>query len=169
MSGSVGWREARGAGWGARKNGLRAGRSVALTIVLLVAWLALAETSRAGIIYVTNVTPFHVDGECSLTEAIYAANFDSNYAIDHFNADGSPAYIATGCVNGEQSGHDCVAGERSTVHAGNQCRDCESVWARYFSTITSNITIEGNGSQLASYRIGEPTRDERSTWQKVAA
>ncbi|MGA9568441.1 MAG: choice-of-anchor Q domain-containing protein [Candidatus Acidiferrales bacterium] len=151
MSGSVGWREARGAVWGARENGLRAGRSVALTIVLLVAWLALAETSRAGIIYVTNVTPFHVAGECSLTEAIYAANFDSNYAIDHFNADGSPAYIATDCVPGNGADTIVLPANAQLYTLGTNAVIASPYGRAIFPTITSNITIEGNGSQLASY------------------
>jgi HYR domain len=89
------------------------------------------------------------DGDCSLQEAIFAANFDDNKAIDPTNLSN---LITTGCTPG--SGDDTI------VLAPNAVYQLSSLVQEQFNPmgttanpmIFTNITIEGNGARLE--RVG---------------
>lgn len=93
------------------------------------------------------------DGDCSLQEAIFAANFDAALAIDPSNLNGPK--FSTGCTPG--SGADTI------VLPANAVLQVSGIVQNQFSIsglvanpdITSTITIQGSGA-LSPSRRGEP-------------
>ncbi|HKO99492.1 MAG TPA: choice-of-anchor Q domain-containing protein [Pyrinomonadaceae bacterium] len=107
---------------------------------------------KAAATIVVNTTNQEVnnDADCSLQEAIFAANFDTNKAIDPANLNGP--LITTGCTAG--SGDDTIVLQTGAVYlVSGIAQDQFNVPGldanpRIFTT----ITIEGNGARLE--RIG---------------
>ena len=122
--------------------------------LMLVALFSLIDVpvQAQSIIYVSSLDDTVGAGKgCTLKEAIYSANFDSNTAIAGYNADGSPQYVTTQCVPG--SGNDIIVLPISdnpvvltlssiAFDLGNPVS-----WAA-LPAITSTITIEGNGATI---------------------
>jgi uncharacterized repeat protein (TIGR01451 family)/CSLREA domain-containing protein len=113
----------------------------------LVLWLVWVGSAQADEIQVTTTDQeVNSDGDCSLQEAIYAANFDDNVAIDPYDLSGPR--IPTGCTPGN--------GDDTIVLAPNAVYQMIGVVEDQFSVaglsanpdITSTITIEGNGARL---------------------
>ncbi|MFN8424222.1 MAG: CSLREA domain-containing protein, partial [Anaerolineae bacterium] len=100
----------------------------------------------------------NADANCSLQEAIYAANFDANKAINPSNLNGPK--ITTGCTAG--SGADTIVLPANGVFTINGAVDGLPsgvpfhIVQNQFSVaglsatpdITSTITIQGNGARL---------------------
>ncbi len=126
-------------------------RTAARALLLLAACFTLAGTSRGGVIYVTNLTPSHVDGACSLREALFSANLDNNVAIASYNADGSPNYITTACVPGNGADTIVLPTGGLLYTLGTDLVLSSPYGKALFPTITTDITIEGNGTQFTSY------------------
>src|SRR5262245_23731207 len=79
-------------------------------LVALAAALALTVSvtpaRAAGITVTTTVPGVNGDAECSLQEAIHAANLDASKAPDPAHLDDPDAFIETGCAAG--SGDDVI-------------------------------------------------------------
>ena len=111
---------------------------------------ASTDALNAVITVTTTNQEVDSDGDCSLQEAIFAANFDSNKAIDPSNLNGPK--ITTGCTAG--SGADTI------VLAPNAVYQVSGIVQNQFSVaglsanpdITSTLTIQGNGARLE--RVG---------------
>ena len=86
-----------------------------------------------------------VDGFCSLTEAIYAANFDSNIAINATNPD---SFVFTECEPG--NGDDTIVLPAGGVVTMSSIVDDAHNYMGPTATpiIFSNITIEANGARF---------------------
>jgi hypothetical protein len=129
----------------------RCGWWVALAAVLL-AILGFPESVAAqsgAIIFVTSLDQkISRTGGCSLQEAIYSANFDNNIAIDFVNSDGTEHFITTECVPG--NGDDIIVLPFGGVFQMSKIVDDARNPFGPTATpiITSNITIEANGSLL---------------------
>lgn len=107
--------------------------TAALFALLLAGVAALAGAAPAGSIDV-NTTAMTVanDGQCSLIEAIIAANDDA--------------------ASGDQAG-ECAAGNgEDTIHLANTTYELLTVydddWSSALPPVTSDITIEGNGAVI---------------------
>jgi len=134
----------------------RCGWWVALATILLVmlAWPGFVAASPGAIIFVTTLEDkISSTGGCSLKEAIYSANFDSNVAIagytDFANPhEDTPRVITTQCVAG--SGDDIIVLPAGGVFLLSKIvEDADNPFGPTATPIvTSNITIEANGSLL---------------------
>jgi hypothetical protein len=127
------------------------GRWWALATIVLLA-LAFPHHSTAKIIYVTTLQDkISSTGGCSLKEAIYSANLDSNVAITGYDRTldtNTPQVISTQCVAG--SGDDVIVlpvGEVLQLNFPVQDAD-NAMGPTATPMITSNITIEGYGATL---------------------
>jgi len=116
---------------------------------LLLIW---AHDARGAIIPVTT-TDQKIDGRvgCSLQEAIYSANFDSNVAITGYSGS-TPIEVVTQCVAG--SGDDIIVLPAGAVLQMNKIIDdaINPTGPTATPIITSRITILGYGATLE--RIG---------------
>ena len=94
-----------------------------------------------------------LDGECSLEEAIYSANFDNNLAIDSTNPD---HFVTTECAPG--SGDDTIVLAAGAVFPMSGFMDDAYNYMGPSATpiIFTNITIEANGVRLER---SNPARD----------
>ena len=79
--------------------------SAILVLTLSMVWLGVREAASAVIPVTTVVQKISSTGGCSLQEAIYSANFDSNVAIGGYNGS-TPIFVTTQCVPG--SGDDII-------------------------------------------------------------
>ncbi|HKN61700.1 MAG TPA: choice-of-anchor Q domain-containing protein [Candidatus Acidoferrales bacterium] len=127
----------------------RSGRRVALAAILLFT-LSFAQRAAANIIYVTTLADkISTTGGCSLKEAIYSANFESNLAIASYdpNTD-TPQVVTTQCVPG--SGDDIIVLPVGQVLQLNfSAQDASNPMGPTATPmITSNITIEAYGATL---------------------
>ncbi|HWW14796.1 MAG TPA: choice-of-anchor Q domain-containing protein [Candidatus Dormibacteraeota bacterium] len=121
-------------------------RWVALATALLVT-LGAADRATANIIFVTTThQKISSTGGCSLQEAIYSANFADNVAIDSY-PNFSDHFITTDCVPG--TGNDTIVLPTSAVFHLATMNDAHNPFGPAATPIiTSNITIEANGSTL---------------------
>ena len=123
----------------------------ALSALLLLASLgAFAPAVRgAATITVTTIVPgVNDDAECSLQEAIYAANRDANTAPDPANLGDLDAFITTGCAAG--SGDDTIllpAGATFTMQ-GPVADVLNYVGATATPMVSSTIESEGAGAKV---------------------
>ncbi len=116
---------------------------VAATLFSMLDPIERAAAQNA--IYVNNASHTIPSGGCNLREAIYAANFDSNIAIQSTDPD---IFVATGCAAG--NGHDTIV-----LPAGLDLPfdtivdDAHNPYGPTGTPIVfSNITIEANGARL---------------------
>jgi len=133
--------------------GQRSGFWLVAPLALLVAgFLTLGgaqPASAQGFIFVTSLEDkVSAIGGCSLQEAIFAANRDDNRAIISYRSDGTPNLVITQCLPGH--GDDRIilpAGAAFTLN--NIVDDASNPFGPTATPIvTSNITIEANGSTL---------------------
>jgi hypothetical protein len=107
-------------------------------------------TASGAIIYVTTLEDkISSTGGCSLKEAIYSANFDSNLAISGYDdTTNTPRVITTQCVPG--SGDDIIVLPVGQVLQLNfPVLDADNpMGSTATPMITSNITIEAYGATL---------------------
>jgi hypothetical protein len=113
--------------------------------ILAVALLLASSVAMANIIHVTATTQGNSNGGCSLQEAIYAANFDQNLAIDTVLPN---HFYSTGCEAG--SGDDTIILPPGSVFQLQSIVDDAENPEGPTATplIFSTITIEANGSTL---------------------
>jgi uncharacterized repeat protein (TIGR01451 family) len=117
-----------------------------LYIVPLLFAIVTARPSAANMIFVTTTQQGITDQfNCSLQEAIYAANFDQAIAIDSTNPD---HFYDTGCVAG--SGNDTIVLPAGAVFQMSTIIDDAHNPTGPTATpiVFTNITIEGNGSTI---------------------
>ena len=100
---------------GIRLRALRGGRWNPLVGLLLLLTAGLGtRDAAANVIFVTSLdqkisSVADLEDEfsgCSLQEAISAANFDDNIAIQSYRSDNTPVFVRTACVPG--SGNDVI-------------------------------------------------------------
>jgi CSLREA domain-containing protein len=119
-------------------------------IAFLLAILAQpAPLAAQGVIFVTSFADkVNGIGGCSLQEAIYAANLRESTAIVSYAADGTPNTVPTQCVAG--TGNDRIILPTKAVFVMNQVvLDASNPFgATATPMISTQITIEGNGSTL---------------------
>lgn len=132
---------------GTRRPTVRSALVALLTLLSLV--VAASAAQAASSIYVTTtVQGVDSDAECSLQEAIYAANLDGSKAPDPANLGDPNAFITTGCAAG--SGADTIilpAGGVFTMQA--PVADVYNyVGATATPMVTSTIVIEAAGSRI---------------------
>lgn len=119
-----------------------------LSVCLAIVFPALA---RAGAIFVNSLDDqINDDATCSLPEAIFAANLDGSAAIAGYKvASGAEIKVMpTGCVAG--SGADrIVLPAGAVIQMGKDVEDATNPFGPTATPmITSNVTIEANGSTL---------------------
>ncbi len=118
-------------------------RIVVAAILVTVLGAMSHDSAHAGVIFVTTTNDqLNPDGACSLKEAIYAANLDSNVITS-----GSTSF-STGCVPG--SGADRIILPSQSVFSMSQIVDDfqNPFGPTATPMVTSNITIEADGSRL---------------------
>jgi hypothetical protein len=122
-------------------------RLLSLCLVLLT----LSSGSAAqNVIYVTTIEDkVSSVGGCSLKEAIYSANLQTNAAVDSVNPDGSDHFVTTQCVPG--TGNDIIVlPTNATLSMTTPAADAHNyVGSTATPLIFSTIRIEGNGSTLS--------------------
>lgn len=119
-------------------------------VALLSLAAAVPNASRAAVINVTTTNQeIDTDADCSLQEAIAAANFDSSQAIDPAN---SGALITTGCTAG--SGADTIVlSPGATYQMSGFVQDFPNMVGLTANPIVfTTIVIQGNGAVLE--RVG---------------
>ncbi len=116
---------------------------------LLALTVSVTAAHGAGTITVTTTVPgVNDDAECSLQEAVYAANLDASKAPDPANLGDPDAYIATGCAAG--SGDDTIvlpAGGVFTM-SGPAADVLNYVGPTATPMVSSTITIEALGARI---------------------
>jgi hypothetical protein len=131
--------------------------AVAFTTAALAMPVLTAPVARAGttIVVTTTDQSVNTDAECSLQEAIYAANLDASKAPDIFNPG---QLLTTGCAAG--NGADIIelpAG--GGFNFADPITDVDNyVGPSATPIITSRIIIEGRGAKLERVSGGRPTR-----------
>jgi hypothetical protein len=123
--------------------------TIRTAVAAALALAGVAARADANIIFVTTTAQkITSSGGCSLQEAIYAANRDESTAVDKLNADGSDHVIATGCVAG--GGDDRILLPFHAVFTMTKVVDDgdNAFGPTATPMITSNISIEANGSRL---------------------
>jgi hypothetical protein len=119
-------------------------------VTFLLAILAQPSPSAAqGVIFVTSLADkVNGIGGCSLEEAIYAATLLKSEAIISYAADGTPNTVPTQCVAG--TGIDRIILPSESVFVMNQVvLDASNPFgATATPMISTQITIEANGSTL---------------------
>ena len=127
-----------------------------MTSALLVPGLA-APVARAGTTIVVTTSDQSVNGDanCSLQEAIYAANLDASKAPDIFNPG---QLLTTGCAAG--SGTDTIELPPGGGFAfADPMTDVDNyVGPSATPIITSHVIIEGRGAKLVRVPGARPTR-----------
>jgi hypothetical protein len=119
-------------------------------LAMLLLPLAIAgPAARGATIYVTTTQERVVGGPgCSLQEAIFAANLQTNLAIEDILPDGSDVFARTNCVPG--TGNDTIVLPTGGVfYLSAPIVDPHSpLGPAATPMVFSHITIEGNGSVL---------------------
>ena len=127
------------------------------SIVAVVLPMVSAPIVRAQATITVNTTDQEVnaDSDCSLQEAIYAANRDENKAPDPTNPG---SLVTTGCTAG--NGTDVIELPPGSVFSFADPIDDEDNYVGPSVTpiITSAIIIEGRGARLQRHELGRPTR-----------
>src|ERR1700729_3810286 len=128
---------------GDMKSPLRPFLGMTLAPMLLAALsFALPSAAAASDIFVTTTQQGVTSGNCSLQEAIYSSEFQTNKAIDSTDPD---HYYVTGCVAG--TGNDTIVLPANAVLTFDHFWDGDA-YNIFGPTATpiifSNITIEGN-------------------------
>jgi hypothetical protein len=118
------------------------------TAIFLMLFGVAGRASGAVINVTTLEDKISGTGGCSLKEAIYAANFDASTAIAGLNPDGTDNIIATSCNAG--SGDDTIILPGGAIFLMSSIVDDAHNPFGPTATpiITSNITIDANGSRL---------------------
>jgi hypothetical protein len=118
--------------------------------ISVLALTTSVTTARAGsAISVTTTAPgVNSDADCSLPEAIYAANLDASKAPDPANLGDPNAFIPTGCAAGD--GDDVIVLPEKTTFTMSGPVDDVANYAGPTATpmVTSAILIEGAGSKI---------------------
>jgi hypothetical protein len=126
---------------------LRLGKG-ALFAAVLLATIGFAQRSTAQATITVDTTQQGVtNGQCSIQEAIYATEFQSNTAISQTDPD-TP--YATGCVGGTGKGDTIVLPAGAVLKFDHFWDgDAHNIFGPTATPlIISNITIEGNGATL---------------------
>jgi hypothetical protein len=120
---------------------------VAVTAALALT-VSVTAAQAATITVTTTAQGVNDDAECSLQEAIYAANLDEAKAPDPLNLGDPDAFIATGCVAG--SGDDMIVlPTKATFTMSGPVADVYNyVGATATPMVTTTIAIEANGSKI---------------------
>ena len=124
-------------------------RCTLLFALTLVGLTAFAGTAHAAAITVTTTVPgVNDDAQCSLQEAIYAANLDASKAPDPAHLADPNAFIITACAAG--SGADTIwLPEKATFTMSEPVADVYNyLGATATPMVTSTITIEAAGSKI---------------------
>ena len=121
-----------------------------LAFIALLALTASVTTARAAAtITVTTTAPgVNSDAECSLQEAIYAANLDASKAPDPAALGDPDAFITTGCAAG--SGDDSIVLPTKGVFTmeGPAADVLNYLGPTATPMVSSTITIEAAGSRI---------------------
>jgi len=124
--------------------------ALAASVLVLLVWPGFIAASPGGIIFVTTLKQkISGTGGCSLQEAIYSANFGNNTAIAGYDPQThAPNIITTQCAPG--SGDNRIILPSGGVFLMSKIMDDADNPFGPTATpiITSNITIEANGSLL---------------------
>jgi hypothetical protein len=126
-----------------------AGVSLVALLALVALVVSVAPAAAAGVITVTTtVQGVNTDGECSLQEAIYAANRDASTAPDPADPGDPSAFITTACTAG--SGDDTILLPASSTFTMTGPVADYSNYTGPTATpmVTSTITIEAAGSRV---------------------
>jgi CSLREA domain-containing protein len=121
----------------------RRARLVATAFLVSVLGSVSHDSARAGVIFVTTTNDeLNSNSECSLKEAIYAANFDTNMIFT------ATSFYSTGCLAG--SGPDRIILPAQSVFLLSRITDeAQNPFGPTATPmITSNITIEADGSRF---------------------
>jgi hypothetical protein len=122
--------------------------------LLFLASGLLAQGTKAGVIFVTSLeqkvtsrTDTAHPG-CSLQEAVYAANFDDNIAIEKWDSSHSPIFVRTNCIGGQ--GDDVIVlPTKATLEMKKILDDAFNPFGPTATPIiTTRITIEAHGATL---------------------
>jgi hypothetical protein len=123
-----------------------------MALILALLLPGFAQRSSAAIIYVTTLQDGVGTGSCSLKEAIYSSNLQTNMAISYYYQDASanffPAMVTTQCVPG--SGNDIIvlpAGQVLQISYPVQ-DPTNSTGPTATQMISGTVTIEGYGATL---------------------
>src|SRR5262245_17659561 len=131
-----------------KKRGTGAGMA-AIVVLALVSLAMFAGTAHAASITVTTTVPgVNDDAQCSLQEAIYAANLDASAAPDPAHLADPNAFITTACAAG--SGADTIwLPAKATFTMAEPVADVYNyLGATATPMVTSTITIEAAGSKI---------------------
>jgi hypothetical protein len=118
-------------------------------VAALALTISVTAAQATGAITVTTTLPgVNGDADCSLQEAIFAANLDASEAPDPAHLGDSTAFIATGCAAG--SGADVIVLPEKATFTMNGPTDDVSNYMGATATpmVTSTITIEAHGSKV---------------------
>ncbi len=121
----------------------------AAVVLLFCVSLERAAAQTGAIIFVTSLEDkISSTGGCSLQEAIYSANLNSNTAPDLFKDDGSENLIPTQCVPGSPDGTDILVLPAGAVFLiDHPILDEHNPFGLTATPmVTSRIRIEANGS-----------------------
>jgi hypothetical protein len=125
---------------------------IILTILLLLAGSPRRTSAQTGaLIFVTSLEDkISSTGGCSLAEAIYAANLNSNMVPDSLSDDGSEHLIPTQCVPGSPDGADIIVLPAGGVFLlDHPTLDVHNPFGPTATPpVTSRIRIEANGSRI---------------------
>ena len=114
-----------------------------------------ARTAGGATIFVTSLDQkISSTGGCSLQEAIYSSNLQTNQAIADVSPDGTPQFIETQCVPG--TGNDTIVLPTSaTLTMSHAVPDVYNYLGKTATPlIISTITIEANGALLVRTGLG---------------
>jgi CSLREA domain-containing protein len=128
-------------------------RLIASFALLLVGFLTLSgpnPASAQGVIFVTSLEDkVNGIGGCSLQEAIYAANRNDNTAIISYGPFGNPNLVTTQCLPGQGDHNRIILPVQAVFHLNQVVLDYLNPFgATATPMVSSNITIEANGSTL---------------------
>ncbi len=125
---------------------------MAAWVCALLVFGALAQPSRANVIFVTTLNDTIGDpAGCSLKDAVFSSRFRNNVAIKSYTAGGTalvPVFVPTSCVAG--SGDDTIILPNNAGMVLDLITDDADNFVGPAATpmITSTITIEANGAIL---------------------
>jgi hypothetical protein len=123
--------------------------AVAAVLLMFCACQQRAAAQTGAIIFVTSLEDkISFTGGCSLEEAIYAANLNSNMVPDSLNDDGSEHLTPTQCVPGSADGTDIIVLPAGAVFLmDHRTLDIHNPFGPTATPpVTSRIRIEANGS-----------------------
>lgn len=125
---------------------------VAPALFAALSLLIAGRIQAQSIIYVTSLDDtIGAEKGCTLKEAIYSANFENNIAVNGYDEQGNPQYVATQCVAGSSS-NIIVLPTGTTpptlvLHSWDQDLN-NPAGPAVLPAVTSNVIIEGNGVTL---------------------